>query len=177
MQKVSLLVILGFLLIFAVVFQNKSSIKSSNPVNIEASLESNVKVTRVIDGDTVKVLIGNKEETVRLIGIDTPEILDPRKPIQCFAKEASDKAKSILTNQIVMLESDLTQGNRDKYRRLLRYVFLNHVNFNEFMISEGFAHEYTYRFLYKYQTEFKNAEKEARINKKGLWSDSSKCHY
>ena len=133
-------------------------------------------VSRVIDGDTIEVNLNGKLEKVRLIGIDSPEIVDPRKPIQCFAKEASDKAKSLLTNQIIRLESDVSQGERDKYGRLLRYVFLNDNNFNKLMISEGFAHEYTYNIPYKYQKEFKNAESQARENKKGLWSDNSKCY-
>ncbi len=133
---------------------------------------SSTKVIKVVDGDTIKVLINNKEDTVRLIGIDTPETVDPRKPVQCFGKEASDKAKEVLTGKTISLESDPTQGNRDKYQRLLRYVFLNDLNFNKFMISSGYAHEYTYKSNpYKYQLEFIQAEKDARQNKKGLWAD------
>lgn len=131
----------------------------------------------VIDGDTIKVLINNKEETVRLIGIDTPEVVDPRKPVQCFGIEASNKAKEILNGRSVILESDSTQGERDKYGRLLRYVFLDKENFNKIMISEGFAHEYTYKDnQYKYRNEFINSEKEARENKRGLWADNA-CLY
>jgi len=130
------------------------------------------KVTKVIDGDTIKVLINNKEETVRLIGIDAPETVDPRKSVQCFGKEAGIKAKAILDNKIITLESDPTQGERDKYGRLLRYVFLDSLNFNKLMISEGYAYEYTYQNNpYKYMEEFKYAQKQARVNKKGLWAD------
>lgn len=129
------------------------------------------KVDFVIDGDTIKVLINGTIETVRLIGIDTPEVVDPRKPVQCFGREASNKAKEILTNKTVYLENDPTQGERDKYQRLLRYVWLdNNTNFNKLMISEGYAHEYTYAVPYKYQAEFKQAEKEAEANNRGLWS-------
>ena len=135
--------------------------------------ETLAKVTRVADGDTIKVLIDNKEDTVRLIGIDAPETVDPRKPIQCFGKAASDKAKQILTGKVVVLEFDSTQGERDKYGRLLRYVFLDGLNFNKLMISEGYAHEYTYQSKpYKYTEEFINAQKQARENKKGLWADN-----
>ncbi|MDP2638396.1 MAG: thermonuclease family protein [Candidatus Levybacteria bacterium] len=130
------------------------------------------KVTKVIDGDTIKALVNDKEETVRLIGVDTPEVVDPRKPVQCFGKEASNKAKEILENKTIRLESDSTQGDKDKYGRLLRYVFLEDgANFNKLMIREGFAYEYTYNIPYNYQSEFKNAEKEARETKKGLWAD------
>ena len=132
------------------------------------------KVTQVIDGDTIQVVIDNKKETLRLIGIDTPETVDPRKPVQCFGKEASVKAKSLLSSKSVRLESDSTQGERDKYQRLLRYVFLEDgTNFNKLMISEGYAHEYTYNVPYKYQSEFKQAQKEAEENKKGLWADNA----
>lgn len=132
------------------------------------------KVIRVVDGDTIEVDIEGKNERIRLIGIDTPETVDPRKSVQCFGIEAFNKVKELLSNKKVILESDLTQGERDKYNRLLRYVFLNSgINFNRLMISEGFAHEYTYAIPYKYQEEFKQAEKEARENKKGLWADNT----
>lgn len=128
-------------------------------------------VTRIVDGDTIDVNINGKIERIRLIGIDTPEILDPRKPVQCFGKEASEKAKNVLTGRKVSLESDTTQGERDKYDRLLRYLFLEDgTNFNMMMIAEGFAHEYTYSIPYKYQNEFKEAEKDAMNGNKGLWN-------
>lgn len=133
------------------------------------------KVLKVIDGDTLDVSINGRRETLRLIGIDTPETVDPRKPVQCFGKEASDKAKEILNGKSVLLEPDNSQSERDKYNRLLRYVILQDgTNFNKYMISEGFAHEYTYQSNpYKYQSEFKQAERKARENKKGLWSDTA----
>ena len=133
------------------------------------------KVIKVIDGDTIVIEIENKHETVRLIGIDAPETVDPRKTIQCFGKEASNKAKEMLNNKSVFLEADSTQGERDKYQRLLRYVFLqDRTNFNKLMIEQGYAHEYTYKSNpYKYQKGFKKAEKEARENKKGLWAENA----
>ncbi|MBU0580400.1 MAG: thermonuclease family protein [Candidatus Margulisbacteria bacterium] len=135
------------------------------------------KVINVIDGDTIKVDINGKTETLRLIGIDTPETLDPRKPVQCFAIEASNKAKEILSGKNVSLEADSTQGERDKYSRLLRYVFLEDGTlYNQYMIEEGYAHEYTYQSNpYKYQTAFKEAEKNAREQGKGLW-DINTCN-
>lgn len=141
---------------------------------IPTLLGSQVKVDYVVDGDTIKVLLNGKVETIRLIGIDTPEVVDPRKPVQCFGREASNKAKEILNNQTVYLESDPTQGERDKYQRLLRYVWLDdNTNFNKLMISEGYAHEYTYAVPYKYQGEFKQAEKEAEESNRGLWSPNT----
>lgn len=132
------------------------------------------KVLKVIDGDTVNIEINGKSKTIRLIGIDSPETVDPRKPIQCYGKEASDKAKELLTGKNVALEADPTQGEKDKYNRLLRYVYLeNGMSINELMISEGYAHEYTYQSNpYKYQADYIKAEQSARENQKGLWADN-----
>ena len=144
-----------------------------NSDNQEVGEEENggYEVVEVVDGDTLDVETPGKIERLRLIGIDTPETVDPRKEVQCFGKEASNKAKELLSGQFVTLESDESQGERDKYKRLLRYVFLpDGTNFNLYMIAEGYAHEYTYDEPYKYQPEFKQAEIDARNNNKGLWS-------
>jgi len=80
----------------------------------------------------------------------------------------------MLQNAKVHLEQDPSQGERDKYGRLLMYVFLEDgTNFNKTMISEGYAHEYTYELPYKYQTEFKAAQASATAGDKGLWSPST----
>ena len=95
--------------------------------------------TRVIDGDTLEVSINGQTEKVRLIGVDTPESVHPSKSVECFSIEASNKAKSTLEDQRVRLESDPSQSDRDKYQRLLRYVFLeDSTNFNRMMIEHGF---------------------------------------
>lgn len=130
------------------------------------------KVVKVVDGDTISVNINGINTTVRMIGINTPETVDPRKPVQCFGQEASNKAKSILSNQMVLLELDSSQGKYDKYDRLLAYVFLvDGTNFNELMIKKGYAYEYTYSLPYKYQSAFKSAQRDAQTNKRGLWAD------
>ncbi len=131
------------------------------------------KVTKVVDGDTIDVQIGKKIERIRMIGMDTPETVDPRKPVQCFGKEASARTKALLLNKNVQLVADPTQGERDKYGRLLRYVIADGLNFNKRMIAEGYAHEHTYNIPYKYQTVFKSAQKAAQAGKKGLWADTA----
>ena len=69
------------------------------------------------------------------------------------------------------MESDPTQGDKDKYNRLLRYIFLEDgTNFSKLMISDGYAREYTYQVPYRYMEEFKETEKEAREAKRGLWA-------
>jgi len=131
-------------------------------------------VVKVVDGDTLSISINGKTETIRLIGINTPETVDPRKPVECFGKEASNKAKELLTGKSVRLEADPTQGDTDKYNRLLRYVWLEEgLSFNKQMISDGYAYEYTYAKPYKYQAEFKQAEAVAKQAKRGLWADGA----
>lgn len=152
---------------------NNNSQKEPNQEPVKTSENKNYyKVTNVVDGDTIDVDINGKIERLRLIGIDTPETKDPRKPVQCFGKEASSKASEMLSGKKVSLEADAVSGERDKYNRLLRYVFIENGTFyNKEVIAQGYAHEYTYQSqVYKYQTEFKQAEKDARENSRGLWS-------
>ncbi len=151
-----------------------------NLIDVDSANSSDVNddglydVVKVVDGDTLSVEIDGKVEKLRLIGIDTPETVDPRKPVQCFGKEASKKAKELLSGQKVRLEADSTQEERDRYDRLLRYVILEDgTNFNEMMIREGYAHEYTYKVPYKYSVDFKAAEKDARSNQRGLWAENT----
>jgi micrococcal nuclease len=131
-------------------------------------------VVGVVDGDTIKVSIGATVETLRLIGIDTPETKDPRKPVQCFGEEATRKATELLTGKRVRLEADTSQGERDKYGRLLRYVWREDgLFFNEWMIRNGYAFEYTYNTPYQYQASFKEAQRYASENNLGLWNPST----
>lgn len=129
------------------------------------------KVVSVVDGDTVKVSIDGKTETIRIIGLNTPETVDPRTTVECFGKEASAKAKELLSGKTVTLEADPPQGERDKYGRLLRYVFLSDGrDFGKTMIADGYAYEYTYNTSYKYQLSYKEAEATAKSQLRGLWS-------
>lgn len=128
-----------------------------------------VLVTKVVDGDTIVV---NGESTVRFIGIDTPETVDPRRPVGCFGKEASSETKSLLSGKEVILQKDVSET--DKYKRLLRYVFLplpdGRILFvNDYLVREGFAKVLTYPPDVKYNEEFRQAEREAKENSAGLW--------
>lgn len=135
-----------------------------------------VRVVRVVDGDTIEVDSGGGAETVRLIGIDTPETVDPRRPVGCFGKEASNETHRLLDGQSVVLEKDVS--DKDKYNRLLRYVFLvdehnNWIFINDYLVRSGFAVSSTYPPDVKYQERLKEAEKEAREGNLGLWG--TKC--
>lgn len=129
-------------------------------------------VLDVVDGDTIKVSLQSQEKTVRFVGIDTPETVDPRRPVGCFGKEASSETKSLLIGKVVILQKDVS--NIDKYNRLLRLVFLpledgQTLFINDYLVREGFAKVYTYPPDVKYNEQFRQAEKEARENKRGLW--------
>ena len=122
-------------------------------------------VTRVIDGDTLVVAsVG----TVRLIGVDTPETVDPRRPVQVFGREASDFTRRTTLNKVVKLEFDLDRT--DRYRRTLAYVYLPDGTFvNAEIVKQGFGHAYT-QFPFKYLDQFRAYEREAREAGRGLWS-------
>ncbi|MFA7049653.1 MAG: thermonuclease family protein [Patescibacteria group bacterium] len=162
-------------------FNNNDNLNIANKdVNQEELIQNNAipndfkyyQVVEVVDGDTIKIDLDGSIESIRLIGMDTPETVDPRKPVQCFGEESSKKAKELLLNKKVRLEDDPTQY--DKYGRLIKYVYLeNGEMYNKKMIEDGYAHEYTYDIPYKYQSEFQEAEKYARENKLGLWSDDT----
>ena len=97
-----------------------------------------------------------------------------RKPVQCFGREASNRAHALLDGTSVYLESDPTQGTLDKYGRTLAYVWMSDGRlYNELMIASGFAHEYTYDTPYRYRDRFIEAEAEARTADRGLWSPST----
>ena len=128
-------------------------------------------VARVVDGDTVVLEMNGTLTTVRLIGLDTPEVVDPHKPVQCFGPEASIEAKRLLDGQTVRFEADPTQDARDRYGRALGYIFLpDGANFDELMIAQGYGREYTFKKPYLYQNEFRAAEVEARHAGRGLWA-------
>lgn len=132
------------------------------------------KVIRVVDGDTFHIDLNGKNEVVRVIGMNSPELKSPNPRIVCFAEAARMKAEDLIGDFTVQLEADPTQGDRDKYGRLLRHVFWNKANFAEYMIKKGFAYEYTYDKPYKYQKEFRAAQKYAEDSKWGLW-DNTEC--
>lgn len=128
-------------------------------------------VVRVVDGDTVDVAIGGEVERVRLIGIDTPETVRPNTPIECFGKQASAFTGQLLGGQTVAIEADPSQDSRDKYGRLLAYLWLADGRMaNMELVAGGYAYEYTYDQPYKYQAQFRQAQREAQAAQRGLWA-------
>ncbi len=159
-----------FIIFLAFLYQEKVINLSSLP-GITNQVGTYYQVTKVTDGDTIHVDMNGTNETIRLIGINTPETVDPRTPVQCFGKEASARMKELVAGKIVRLEYDDTQSLRDVYNRLLAYVYLEDGEMiNRKMVAEGYAYEYTYMTPYKYQKEFRDLQNLARTSGRGLWS-------
>lgn len=128
------------------------------------------RVLRAEDGDTLTVDMNGVQERVRLIGVDTPETQDPRVPVQCFGVAASDFTKNLVGYGPVRLEADPTNQNRDRYNRLLRYVYLSDGRLvNAEIIRAGYGFAYTL-FPFEKMEEFRRLELDAREQLRGLWS-------
>ena len=127
------------------------------------------KVTEVVDGDTIQVDMNGTLEKVRFIGVDTPETKKPNAAVQCYGPEASDFTKKALTGKSVRLEADPLDDNRDRYGRLLRYIYLQDGSLlEETLIRQGWGFAYT-SFPFQKKTEFIELQNEAQKNKAGLW--------
>jgi len=138
------------------------------------ALGDSVAVARVIDGDTIEIAVGDPSagaqgrDRVRYIGIDTPETVDPRKPVQCFGVEASVRNKEFVEGTVVRLVRDVS--DRDRYGRLLRYVWVGDTFVNLELVREGYAHASAFPPDVAHADEFQQAEAEARAAGRGLWS-------
>lgn len=125
-------------------------------------------VTKVIDGDTVEVQIGEKVEKVRMLLIDTPETVHPNQPVQPYGKEASDFTQKLLLNKEVKLEKD--QEDKDKYGRLLRYIYVEDQSVQELLLTEGLARVAVYPPNTKYEQKYRELQDQAKAKKIGIWS-------
>ncbi|MED4532907.1 thermonuclease family protein [Metabacillus fastidiosus] len=140
---------------------NENAVSESNFIDAE--------VTRVVDGDTMKILVDGKEETVRLLLVDTPETVHPNKEVQPFGPEASQFAKEMLNGKKVQIELDVSE--RDKYGRLLVYLHIDGKMFNKLLLEKGLARvAYIYAPNTKYVDEFYEIQKRAQQNEQGIWS-------
>jgi len=132
-------------------------------------------VSRFVDGDTIVVNMNGKDETLRFIGVDTPETHKPNTPVQCYGPAAAAYTKNLIsaTGSKVRLASDPESTNRDRYDRLLRYVYLPDGRLvNEELIRNGYGFYYPY-FPFTKAKQFEADEKQAQTAMKGLWGN---CH-
>lgn len=128
-------------------------------------------IKRFVDGDTIVVDMNGRNETVRMIGVDTPETHRPNTPVQCYGPAASAYTKNLIGHQKVRLEADPTNQNRDRYDRLLRYVYLPDGQLvAKAVIENGYGFAYT-SFPFTKKDEFVQAEEQAKAANKGLWGN------
>ncbi len=126
-------------------------------------------VTRVIDGDTIVVRYDDaKTDKVRLIGVDTPETHKPGVAVQCFGPQAEQFTRSTLTGKRVRLELD--RDERDRYDRLLAYVYVDGKRFEDELLRGGYARHLAIRPNTRYAREFLALETSAKRDRKGLWN-------
>ena len=130
-------------------------------------------IDHFVDGDTIAVNMNGKVETIRFVGVDTPETHKPNTPVQCFGPDAAAFTKAQIGSNRVRLASDPDSTNRDRYNRLLRYVYLqNGTLLNELLIQTGHGFYYPY-FPFTKSAQFSKDEQAAITAKKGLWAV---CH-
>jgi micrococcal nuclease len=135
------------------------------------------RVTRVVDGDTINVTVNGENRSVRLIGVDTPETVHPKRPVQFYGKEASDFTKKSLAGKTVWLEYDVAP--LDRYNRHLAYVWLTKPEkgeravresmFNAQLLLQGYGKVMTIQPNSRYADLFARFQQEARNGKRGLW--------
>jgi micrococcal nuclease len=173
MKNKKIIAFAGAILIVAViaiiVFRASGRVKAKGIVAIDPN--AYYKVMNVIDGDTFQASIDGKIITVRVLGINTPETVDPRKPVECYGPEASAEGKELLAGAEVRLEFNPNREKLDKYGRYLLYVYRKDgLFYNESMIQNGYAYEYTFNNEpYTMQSEFRKAEATAKASGVGLW--------
>jgi micrococcal nuclease len=144
--------------------------RSPDPAPSASSSSSSGRVTRVVDGDTIHVMVGGRDENVRYIGVDTPESVKPGTPVQCFAERASAFNKRLVAGEQVRLVRDAEE--RDRYGRLLAYVYRTRDNLfiNATLVTGGYAVPLTIPPNVAHAKEFRLLATVARRKGRGLWS-------
>lgn len=164
-------------LLVAVIWFNTSSgtvgtesnlLRGANPEALDSI--GLVVITKVVDGDTFHYEKNGVKSVVRMMGIDTPETVDPRKPVQCFGQASSAETKRLLEGKTVILKKDSLESGVDRYNRQLLYVYLVDGTFvNEYLVAEGYAYA-TPQYKFDMKDHFVDLENKARIAEKGLWN-------
>jgi micrococcal nuclease len=150
------------------------SLQSTQPLGQSSHLQE-ATVVRVVDGDTIEVSIEGTLNKIRYIGVNTPETVDPRRPVECFGKEAKKMNQALVESNTVYLEPDITEV--DDYNRLLRYVYVRRgdelIHVGEALIRLGFAQPMTIPPNVKMSQIYTSAVQKARAESLGLWGKCS----
>ena len=137
-----------------------------------------VTFSKCVDGDTIKVKVKNKETTVRMLAVDTPESVHPKKEVEYYGKDASDYTCNLITNaKKIELEYDSNSDKYDKYERLLAWVFVDDYLLQDKLVRNGYA-EVAYLYgNYKYTDLLKDHEVLAKQERIGIWDDDAREEY
>lgn len=144
----------------------------------DSSTSTNALILRAVDGDTLEADFGDGTKVkIRLLGVNTPESVDPRRPVECFGKEASKHMASLVDGKRVLLASDPQADEVDVYGRLLRNVFLEDgTDVNAALVRDGYAYAYLDFPLNKQRkVELSRLQAEAKAAERGLW-DPKTCN-
>ena len=143
-------------------------IRPLNPQTFLHTEPGSYHVTHFVDGDTVQVTMNGTLETIRFIGMDTPETHKPNTPVQCYGPAAAAYTQARIGSQRIRLVSDSLTTNRDRYNRLLRYVMLEDgTNLNLELVQKGYA--FAYAFPFSKLNDFDAAMQQAKKAGVGLW--------
>jgi len=139
----------------------------------EAPKVLQARVLEVIDGDTIKVTVQDRVETIRYIGVNTPETKHPTRGAEPGGREATEVNRQLVAGQQVRLELDVQE--RDRYGRLLAYVYVGDQMVNAELVRRGYAQVMTVPPNVRHQELFVKLQREAREQKRGLWADPSEA--
>jgi micrococcal nuclease len=148
---------------------------SSPSPRLQPAKSTSVSIVKVVDGDTIKVHINGTDQSVRLIGIDTPETHKPGVKVECGGKEASaNMARLAPVGAKVTLTYDPSQGKVDRYGRILAYAGVNHKSLELEQLYAGLAEVYVYQHKNFARVEsYKTAEGVAKRENVGVWKNCS----
>lgn len=160
---------LVFVLLVALVSGSQSGWLDKAPQIAEQNQPGLYEVTKFVDGDTIEVDMSGHSESVRMIGVDTPETHKPNTPVQCYGPEAAAYTRQLIGDRRVRLQADPLDTNRDRYSRLLRYVYLpDGTLVEEQLIKNGYGFAYTL-FPFEKKALFSSEQSAAKAAGAGLW--------
>jgi len=159
--------------------QKRETFQLDQQKDVSASFSTNTNafIVHAVDGDTLLARLDAEpgDVRIRLLGINTPETVDPRKPVECFGKEASAIMHNLVDGKRVLLVADVQADERDKYDRLLRNVHLDDgTDVNAMMVRDGYAYAYlSFPLNPLRKRELKKMQEDAKLSGRGLWNPNT----
>ena len=139
-----------------------------------------ITLSKCVDGDTIKIFLKNndKEQTIRMLAVDTPESVHPTKKVEYYGKEASEYTCNLVTNaKKIEIEYDDNSDKVDKYDRLLVWVFVDGELLQKKLIENGYAKVAYLYDDYKYTSELQKVQEKVSAQNIGVWNETAKNEY